>query len=170
MKTPILSVIIVNWNTRDLLDECLSSINGKLEIPSGGELETIVVDNASVDGSAKMVKQRYPWVKLLENESNVGFAQANNQAIPVSSGKYVLLLNSDTRVHPGAFETLVDFMEQNPTSGACGARPVPSAPPLPAGERVGRGGRRSRSRRAPGTAGRVSDQVKARCAPPVGSA
>ena len=84
-------------------------------------IEIFVVDNASSDGSAQMVKERFPWVHLIENAENLGFARANNQAIDLANGKYVLLLNSDTEVHPGAFAALIAFMEKTPKAGAAGA-------------------------------------------------
>ncbi len=115
-----LSIIIVNWNTRDLLAQCLESLNVKtLE---RWNVETFVVDNASTDGSPAMVRARFPWVTLIENAENVGFARANNQALRQAAGKYVVLLNSDTEVQPGALQTLVEFMEAHPEAGACGPR------------------------------------------------
>jgi N-acetylglucosaminyl-diphospho-decaprenol L-rhamnosyltransferase len=80
------------------------------------------VDNASTDGSAEMVRRRYPRVHLIENRENVGFAAANNQAIRRSAGRYVVLLNSDTEVLPGALEALAGFMEEHAQAGAAGAR------------------------------------------------
>ena len=80
------------------------------------------MDNASTDGSAQMVRERFPWVRLIENRENVGFARASNQAIRDSAGRYVLLLNPDTEVKPGALETLVRFMDAHSKAGAAGAR------------------------------------------------
>lgn len=130
----VLSVIIVSWNTRDLLAQCLQSIaedrrlcvRGSESAPAGQpdqsvSVEVFVVDNASADGSGQMVRARFPWVHLIENDANLGFAQANNQAIHLAGGRYLLLLNSDTKAHPGALGVLVDFMERNPRSGAAGA-------------------------------------------------
>jgi len=114
-----LSIIIVNWNTRDLLAQCLQSVYAH---PPEGEFEVWVVDNASTDGSAEMVRERFPQARLIRNAENVGFARANNQAIRQSSGRYVLLLNPDTEVKPGALETLVQFMDAHPEAGAAGAR------------------------------------------------
>ena len=122
MSETQLAVIIVNWNTRDLLTQCLSSISKEVQTSPGVRIETFVVDNASTDGSAQMVQECFPWVCLIENSENVGFARANNQAICQSCGRYILLLNSDTDVHPGALETLVTFMEAHPKAGAAGAR------------------------------------------------
>lgn len=112
-----LSIIIVNWNTRDLLANCLQSVYDTVR---GLAFEVIVVDNASTDGSAEMVRERFPQVRLIENTENVGFAKANNQAMKESSGRYVILLNSDTLVQPDALATLVAFMDDHPEAGACG--------------------------------------------------
>ncbi len=138
-----LTVIVVNWNTRDLLARCLESlaptVQGPLSSPAGlprtphlgrETVEVIVVDNASSDGSPEMVRSCFPWVQLIENEDNLGFAAANNQAIRHSCAfpergvrsKYVVLLNSDTEVRPGALEILLAFMEAHPDAGAAGAR------------------------------------------------
>ena len=117
----ILSIIVVNWNTRNLLAGCLESIARSHEARPL-TTETFVIDNASGDGSAAMVRQRFPWVRLIENQENVGFATANNQGIAQATGRYVLLLNSDTVVHAGALQKLVEFMDAHPKAGACGAR------------------------------------------------
>jgi len=130
-----LSIIIVNWNTRELLAQCVESIVASRESQVAGSgnqpatcnlqpvtYEVFVVDNASTDGSAQMVRGRFPWVRLMANTENVGFAAANNQAILRSRGCYVLLLNSDTEVYPGALETMVQFMEKHPRAGGCGPR------------------------------------------------
>ena len=124
-----LSILIVNWNTRDLLADCLRSITDyrlKIEDPASSifnlQSEIIVIDNASTDGSAAMVRERFPRVRLIENAENVGFARANNQGIALAAGRYVLLLNPDTVVHPGALAGLVAFMAAHPAAGACGPR------------------------------------------------
>jgi GT2 family glycosyltransferase len=117
----LLSIIIVSWNTRDLLESCLRSI---YENPPLGDFEIWLVDNASSDHSVEMVKDLFPKVKLIENEHNPGFAQGNNQAIQMSTGKYVMLLNPDTEVKPGALDHLVCFLEDNPRAGGAGARLV----------------------------------------------
>jgi N-acetylglucosaminyl-diphospho-decaprenol L-rhamnosyltransferase len=118
-QSAVLSIVIVNWNTCDLLAQCLSSIE---QHPPPDACEVWVVDNASADGSAYMVRERFPGVHLIENRRNVGFAAANNQAIRRSQGRYVLLLNSDTEVQPGALPALVAFMDAQPRAGAAGAR------------------------------------------------
>lgn len=114
-----LSVVIVSWNTRELLAQCLASIEVH---PPGVPYEVWVVDNASTDGSATLVRQRFPLVHLVENAANIGFARANNQAIEQTRGRYAVLLNSDTVVCPGALEILVKFMDQHPDAGGCGPR------------------------------------------------
>ena len=117
-ESPILSVIIVNWNTRALLAQCLRTL-----FAESGDLgmEVFVVDNGSKDGSAAMVKETFPRVHLIENNRNFGFAGANNQAITRCHGKYILLLNSDTIVLPRALQTMVDCLGRFPELGALGA-------------------------------------------------
>ena len=145
----LLSIVLVNWNTRDLLTQCLESLIGDHEIMIRGHgwqsadqadsgTDVLVVDNASSDGSAAMVQDRFPWVQLIENKDNVGFATASNQGIRYTQGRYVLLLNSDTQVRPGALDALVGFMEVTPQAGATGPRLLnadgslqPSCHPLP---------------------------------------
>ena len=115
----ILSVVIVSWNTRELLRGCLESLLASTHL---AEIEVFVVDNASTDASQEMVRGAFPQVHLLENSTNLGFARANNQAIRQCSGRYILLLNSDTLVRPGALDALVEFMDSHPSAGGCGAR------------------------------------------------
>jgi GT2 family glycosyltransferase len=116
---PDLSVIIVNRNTRELLRACLASLR---ENGEGLALEVIVVDNGSSDGSVELVRDRFPESVLIRNEQNTGFAYPNNQGIAVSRGRYLMLLNSDTEVRPGALRRLVGFMDAHPEAGACGPR------------------------------------------------
>jgi GT2 family glycosyltransferase len=113
-----LSIIIVSWNTRDLLAACLESVHANLP---PGKCEVWVVDNASTDDSAAMVREHFPQVRLVKNKTNVGFGRANNQAIKQCAGTYVLLLNSDTQVLPGALANLTGFMERHPEAGTAGA-------------------------------------------------
>ncbi|MCX7816198.1 MAG: glycosyltransferase family 2 protein [Syntrophales bacterium] len=110
------SVIIVNYNTRDLLRDCLESVVNTVKTVT---YEVIVVDNASVDGSVAMVKEEYPWVKLITNEKNRGFAAANNQAFAIMEGRYALLLNTDAVLTEGAVHELYSFMEKTPETGMC---------------------------------------------------
>ena len=114
-----ISVVIVSWNTRDLLAECLESI---VESSAGIAYETFVVDNASTDDSVAAVRECFPHVRLMTNTENVGFSRANNQAICQSTGRYVLLLNPDTKVLPGALETLAGYLTEHPAVGAVGGR------------------------------------------------
>ncbi len=115
-----LSIIIVNWNTRDLLIDCLNSIQENLGAAPALQAETFVVDNASSDGSSDLIRKDYSWVHLIENQENVGFARANNQAVKKSTGKYILFLNPDTIIRPNALSTLIDFMDKHPEAGAAG--------------------------------------------------
>ena len=114
-----LSIIIVNWNVREDVVNCLRSIQ---ENQPRCEYEVIVVDNASTDGSAEAVRQQFPWVRLIVNERNLGFAAGNNVGLKKASGEYVLFLNSDTIVHRGSFDGLVSFMDANPDVGGCGPK------------------------------------------------
>ncbi len=113
------SVIIVNWNTRDLLDACLQSMSMKV---GTAPMDIVVVDNGSTDGSVDLVQSRYPHVRLVANECNRGFAAANNQAIQDTSGRYVLLLNSDTVVLGDVLRRSVEYMDNQPDVGAMGCR------------------------------------------------
>lgn len=114
-----LSVIIVNYNVEFFLEQCLNSVKKALEKVSG---EVFVVDNNSIDGSVEMVKTKFPEVKLLANKDNRGFSKANNQAIEIAKGEYVLLLNPDTVVEEDTFEKVISFMDQHPDAGALGVR------------------------------------------------
>ncbi|MHC4595780.1 MAG: glycosyltransferase family 2 protein, partial [Planctomycetota bacterium] len=87
------SIIVVAWNVRELLYNCLESVYNETK---GVSFEVIYVDNASKDGSAEMVRKKFPKVKMIENEKNEGFIKANNEGIQIAEGRYVLLLNSDT--------------------------------------------------------------------------
>lgn len=107
---PVLSVVIVNYNTRDLLHACLKS----LQVSESVELEVIVVDNASSDDSAAMVESEFPEVTLLAQSTNTWFCGGNNIGSQVATGKYILLLNPDTVVAPDALKIMVEFMESHP--------------------------------------------------------
>ncbi|MFC1612615.1 glycosyltransferase family 2 protein [Patescibacteria group bacterium] len=114
-----LSIIIVNWNTRQLLDNCLCSIYKET---SDLVFEIFVVDNASSDKSVEMVREKYPKVKLIQNHKNLGFSVANNQAIRQAQGKYILILNSDTVILENALEKAVQIMEFQPEVGILGPK------------------------------------------------
>jgi len=119
-KEPLdLSIIIVNWNTRDLLARCLRSI---YDTTSNLDFEVVVVDNASTDGSQEMVRQEFSDVSLIANTENLGFAKANNQAIRRNQKRYVLLLNSDTFVRENTIEQVVAFMDAHPEAGMTGCK------------------------------------------------
>ena len=116
-----LSVVIVSYNVRAFLEQCLVSVE---RASKGLNVEVWVVDNKSVDGSVDMVKRRFPWVKLIANEDNVGFSVANNQAIRKSSGKHVLLLNPDTVVREDTFAKGLEHMDAHPKVGGMGGADV----------------------------------------------
>ena len=112
-----LAVIIVNYNVRHFLEQTLISVRKACK---SVDAEIIVVDNASLDGSVDLVSERFPEVKLIANQQNVGFSKANNQAIRKSKGKYVLLLNPDTIVEEDTFKKVVDFMDNHDDAGGLG--------------------------------------------------
>lgn len=116
-----ISIIIVNYNVKYFLEQCLHSVYKALK---GIEAEVFVVDNNSVDGSVAVVKDKFPQVKLIENHQNTGFSVANNQAIRQASGKYVLLLNPDTIVQEDTFSKVIAFMDTHPDAGGLGIKMV----------------------------------------------
>ena len=116
-----LSIIIVNYNVRYFLEQCLLSVQKANE---GIEAEVFVVDNDSKDDSVEMVREKFPDVHLIANQDNPGFSKANNQAIRISKGKYVLLLNPDTVVEEDTFKKCLDFMEQTPKAGGLGIKMI----------------------------------------------
>jgi hypothetical protein len=114
-----ISVIIVNWNTKELLLECLRS----LAMQAGDfKKEVIVVDNGSTDGSPRTVRATFPDIKVIENNANLGFAKANNIGIAKSHGRYVCLLNSDVRALDSCLLQLINFMDENPDIGISGPK------------------------------------------------
>jgi len=115
-----LSIIIVNYNVKYFLEQCLHSVR-KACIPVGNS-EIFVVDNNSVDGSAEMVREKFPEINLVANDRNKGFSYANNQAIKIAKGEYVLLLNPDTIVEEDTFEKIVKFMDEHPDAGGLGVK------------------------------------------------
>jgi len=118
-ETVRLSVIIVNWNTADLLSACLASLKCYLQSPA---CQIIVVDNASSDSSAEMVREKFPAVELIVLPENVGFSRGNNAGIERARGEFILLLNSDTEVCDDALWILCDFLAEHPKAGAVGAQ------------------------------------------------
>ncbi len=116
-----LSVIIVNYNVKHFLEQCLHSV---LKASKNNAVEIFVVDNNSVDGSNHLVQEKFPEVHLIENKENLGFSKANNQAIRQANGKYILLLNPDTVVEEDTFSKIIDFMEKHPEAGGLGVKMI----------------------------------------------
>ena len=168
------SIIIVNWNVRDLLRRCLVSIqaspgvrldagavtlpaasgaNAGPTVPTVPTMEVVVVDNASGDGSAEMVRREFPWARVIANSENRGFTAANNQGIAACSGRYLLMLNPDTELLDGALKVMLDFIETHPSVGLVGPqlRYGNFQPPdgAAAGNLAGSGGVQSSRRRFP---------------------
>jgi GT2 family glycosyltransferase len=112
-----LSVALVNWNNRDYLEQCLESIEAA-HLPFSYEI--VVADNGSTDGSQRILAERFPYVKVVQNEGNVGVARGNNQCIRNSSGRYIYVLNNDTVVNRESVEAMVRFLDQHPEVGAVG--------------------------------------------------
>jgi GT2 family glycosyltransferase len=121
LEHPTISILIVSFNTRDVLRECLESV-----LLATGELsvETIVVDNCSRDGSAEMVRAEFPWVHVVESQENLGFGRANNLALEAASGRYIVLLNSDAFLCPDTLCLSVQKMDANPSVGLASGRLV----------------------------------------------
>ena len=117
--TKDVSVIIVNWNTKELLVACINSIKNETH---NATLEIIVVDNASTDGSQEALKQRFPDVTLIQNKENFGFAKANNIGIQASRGKYICLVNSDVQVKSVCIDRMINYMEHHPEIGMLGPK------------------------------------------------
>jgi GT2 family glycosyltransferase len=118
-RSPDLSIIVVSWNTRELSLATLAAIP---EAAAPYVTETWLVDNASEDGTVAAVRTRFPDVHVIENDRNVGFTRANNQALAQARGRFLLLLNSDTEACTGALATLVRYLEAHPEFGACGPK------------------------------------------------
>lgn len=115
---PLISVVVLNWNGLKVLEQCLSSLKAQTYT----FLETIVVDNASTDGSAGLIRTRFPDVKLVVNEKNLGFGGGNNVGIQASAGKYIMMLNNDTRLDRRCIEELKQGIEKDPKYGACASK------------------------------------------------
>jgi GT2 family glycosyltransferase len=114
-----ISIIIVNWNTSKLLQDCLTSV---YEQNNNIKYEVIVVDNGSTDNSVEMVKKNFPLVNVIENAENLGFARANNIGIQASKGRYVCLINSDITIMDDCFGRLMSFMDSSPCVGMAGPK------------------------------------------------
>lgn len=117
----MLSVLIVNWNTKELLDACLSSLE---RFPPAEPMEIIVVDNSSTDGSAEMVRAKHPTVHLIEPGENTGYARGNNLAMSAAKGEWLLTLNPDTEVYESTLQNAIDKLKANPKVGALGVRQI----------------------------------------------
>jgi len=113
------SIVIVSFNTRQVLRECLESVERE---SAGLKVEVLVVDNHSADGSPEMIKSEFPQVRLFRSDVNLGFASANNVALKVTRGRYPVLLNSDAFLRSGALTLAVQHMDENPSVGLAGAR------------------------------------------------
>jgi len=119
MAVPRLSVIIVNYNVKEFLEQSLQAIRKAAQVQ---ETEVIIVDNHSVDRSVETVRENFPWVRLIANDTNRGFAAACNQGIRESGGEYVLLLNPDTLVQEDTFSTMVAYLDEHPDVGMAGCK------------------------------------------------
>src|SRR5690606_6381167 len=116
-----LSILIVNYNKRELTLDALRSV---YRSQTNYTFEVILIDNHSTDGSVEAIKEEFPQVTIIENQENVGFAKANNQGIRRAAGRYILLLNSDTIIQPATLEIMLRFMDQHPNIGASGCKVV----------------------------------------------
>jgi GT2 family glycosyltransferase len=114
-----ISVVIVGWNASHYLELCLDSL---AKAPPRRSTEVLVVDNASRDDSVQMIETKFPWVKLIKSQENLGFSKGNNVAIRQAQGRYVALVNPDVIVFPGCLDALADFLDQNPKVGNVGPR------------------------------------------------
>ncbi len=119
MNAPKLSIIIISYNVCELLDQCLASVQATQE---GLSLEIIVVDNKSQDQTLTVIPQKYPEIRYIFNEENLGFAKANNQALAIARGEYVLLLNPDTIVLSGALKTMIERLDALSDCAVVGAK------------------------------------------------
>jgi len=113
-----LSIIIVSYNTADLIGNCLDSILANDDL----SMEAFVVDNGSNDESVVLVKTKYPAVHIIANANNLGFATANNQVLPMCNGRYILFLNPDTEAQPDSLTNMISYMDANPRVGLAGAK------------------------------------------------
>jgi len=139
----LVSIIIVSYNTSDLLSACLKSVEKELvNLSLTGKAEIFVVDNNSEDGSSDMVKTEFPRVRLIQNTENLGFGKANNRAIERAKGNYLFFLNPDAEVCQDAIGIMVDFMEKNPNVGLAGTALIfPDGSPQSSVEKIYPGAR-----------------------------
>lgn len=118
---PNISIIILSWNTKEYLQKCLTSLGDRL---NSNDYEIIVIDNASEDGSAEMVHEHFPSVKLVVNPTNTGYAAGNNLGISMAQGNHILLMNSDIEVIENAPEVMADFLDRDSSYGAVSSRMI----------------------------------------------
>jgi GT2 family glycosyltransferase len=116
--TPLISVVVLNWNGKEVAEKCLLSLQGQTYQP----LEIIVVDNASTDGSAEAVRKGFPGIKLIVNKANLGFGGGNNVGIQAAQGRYIMMLNNDTRLDSRCIEELKGSIERDDRYGACASK------------------------------------------------
>ena len=121
---PLISVIVLNWNGERVIESCLRSVQTQTYEP----LELIVVDNASVDGSVELIRRKFPTIPLIANRSNLGFGGGNNVGIRASQGKYVMVLNNDSQLHPKCIEELKVSIEKDEVYGACAPKILLESP------------------------------------------
>lgn len=119
VQKPDISIILVCWNNASYLEECLHSL---YESKLTSNFDVIVVDNGSSDGSQQMLGEKFPQVKIIQNMSNLGLGKASNQGIAASEGRYVLLLNNDTKVNGPSLDAMVNFLEEEPSAAAVGGK------------------------------------------------
>jgi len=122
-KSPDISVIILSYNVKDLMKECLNSLSNEI---SDMNTEVVVVENGSSDGSGEFITREFPWVKLVKTQVNLGFGGGNNLGMKYAKGRYIVLLNSDAFLHKGALHIALKKMEQNPHVGLSGGKLVGS--------------------------------------------
>ncbi len=116
-----ISIVIVTWNGKVIVAECLESLDHYRDDPS---VQVIVADNASTDGTPEMIRRQYPHVTLIQNDSNLGFSKANNIGIKLCTGRYIALINSDVRVPDGCLEKMMDYMQAHPDIGMVGPKMI----------------------------------------------
>lgn len=116
-----LSIVIVNYNVKYFLEQCLHAV---ANASKQSDTEVFVVDNNSVDGSCAMIREKFPWVKVIENKHNEGFSKANNQALRLATGRYCLLLNPDTVIEEGTLKKCISFMDSHLDAGALGVKMI----------------------------------------------
>jgi GT2 family glycosyltransferase len=118
LDSDLISIVVLNWNGKQVIEKCLTSIQGQTYHP----LEIILVDNASTDGSVELIKKNFSNIKLIVNETNLGFAGGNNIGIRASRGRYIMILNNDTRLDPKCIEELKRGIEKDERVGACASK------------------------------------------------